>query len=444
MIMERILYSPRLCGTVRAPSSKSEAHRALIAAALAYLYGAGGRPRTVRCPDLNEDIEATARCLSALGAGIRRIGEDFFVTPIITLPPHPLPDCGESGSTLRFLLPVCAALGGLPQAPAGFTVSLLGHGRLPKRPLSPLYEELVAHGTSISPMGSNPLAVQGKLTAGSYTLDGGVSSQFISGLLFALPLLGGDSTLTVTGRIESAPYVGMTLDAITRVTGAVAGELPRFRIQGRNSHPSMPMPPEGESSPVGGDWSGAAFFLTAGVLSAEGDSITLTGLDTTSRQGDKAIVDILRAMGGRIEVRSDGALTAYPSHLRGCVMDASQVPDLVPILAVAASVAEGETRIVGASRLRLKESDRLQTVHAMLTALGGHVTETDDGLIIRGVPRLTGGVVDAAGDHRIAMSGAIAATVCTGCVTVTGAEAVGKSYPAFWDVMDALTRMKNE
>ena len=433
--MEKVLYTPRLTGVVRAPSSKSEAHRALIVAALAGLYGAGGHVRRVRCTDLNQDIEATVRCLSALGAGISREGEDFVVTPIARIPEQAELDCGESGSTLRFLLPVCCALGSVKEAPEGFTVSLVGHGRLPERPLSPLYEELVAHGAVLSPMGSNPLMVQGKLTAGDYAVDGGVSSQFISGLLFALPLLGGDSTLSVTGKIESVPYIHMTTDAISRVTGAVGGDLPRYSIAGTDSHPMFPI--ENCASLVGGDWSGAAFFLTAGVLCGEGDSVTLTGLDLGSRQGDKAVVEVLRSMGGDIRETEDG-LTASSSKLRGVRIDATQIPDLVPILAVAASVAEGETVIFGASRLRLKESDRLRTVSDMIAALGGDITETPDGLIIRGVPSLRGGIVDAAGDHRIAMSGAVAATVCREAVTVVGAESVAKSYPAFWDEFERV------
>ncbi|MBQ9151074.1 MAG: 3-phosphoshikimate 1-carboxyvinyltransferase [Clostridia bacterium] len=436
--MEKILQTPRLCGVVRAPSSKSEAHRALITAALSALYGGDSTVRKVRCTDLNQDIEATVRCLCALGAEITREGEDYLVTPITALPREAVLDCGESGSTLRFLLPVCCALGATAGAPDGFTVSLVGHGRLPERPLSPLYEELAIHGAILSPMGTKPLIVKGKLTAGDYAIDGGVSSQFISGLLFALPLLNGDSTLSVTGRIESVPYIDMTVDAITRVTGALGGDLPAFAVAGRASSPPLPLPTD--TPAVGGDWSGAAFFLTAGVLCETGCSVTLTGLDMNSRQGDKAIVDILRKMGGQIQPDAHGDLTARRSQLRGCVIDAQQVPDLVPILAVAASVAEGETRIVGAARLRLKESDRLKTVSDMISALGGNITETDDGLIIRGVPRLKGGIVDAAGDHRIAMSGAVAATVCTGSVTVVGAESVAKSYPAFWEEFGRLTK----
>ena len=433
--MNTQLLFPRLGGTVRAPSSKSEAHRALICAALSALYGGGNTVRRIRCTDLNEDIEATVRCLSALGSDIQRTGEDFLVTPITALPTEAVLDCGESGSTLRFLLPVCCALGATENAHEGFTVSLAGHGRLPERPLSPLYEELVAHGASLSPMGSNPLVVRGKLQAGTYAINGGVSSQFISGLLFALPLLQGNSHLTVTDKAESVPYIDMTLDAIARVTKAVEGALPAFSIVGRNMVTTIPdgMP----TPPVGGDWSGAAFFLAAGLLTPEGGSVTVEGVDVNSRQGDRAIIDVLTRMGGRFDVR-ERSVVAHASRLHGCDIDATQIPDLAPILAVAASIAEGDTTITGAARLRLKESDRLATVSAMLKALGGDVTETEDGLIIHGKPTLQGGVVDAAGDHRIAMSAAIAATVCQGAVTVCGAEAVAKSYPAFWQDFEAL------
>ncbi len=433
--MDKILHMPRVAGVVRAPSSKSEAHRHLIVAALSHLYGAGDAVRRVRCTDLNEDIEATAQCLEALGAKIIRDGDDFAVTPITALPETAVLDCGESGSTLRFLLPVVCALAATDGAPRNFTVSMRGHGRLPKRPLSPLYEELVAHGAILSPMGSNPLTVQGKLQGGDFVIDGGVSSQFISGLLFALPLLQGESRLSVTGKIESVPYIGMTVDALATMTDAIGGQLPAWTIRGRGSRAFVQA---STTALVGGDWSGAAFFLVAGVLCRAGQSITVTGLDPRTRQGDAAVVDILRRMGGCIELNANGHYVAKASRLRGCEINAEQIPDLVPILAVAASVADGETRILGASRLRIKESDRLATVTAMLTTLGGDMTETADGLIIRGVPALHGGVVDAAGDHRIAMSAAVAATVADGTVTIRGAEAVAKSYPAFWDVFNGI------
>lgn len=431
--MDMQLNTPRLCGVVRAPSSKSEAHRHLIAAALAGFYGAGYAVRRVRCTDLNEDIEATVRCLSALGASIAREGEDFVITPIRQVPETAVLDCGESGSTMRFLLPVVCALGNF--APAGYSVSMVGHGRLPTRPLSPLYEELVAHGAVLSPQGRSPLTVRGALTAGDFAIDGGVSSQFVSGLFFALPILDGNSRVEVTGRVESAPYIGMTLDAISTVTHAIVGDIPSLSIIGRGTATAHQVD---AIMTAGGDWSGASFFLVAGVLGGEGTAITLTGLDAASQQGDRAIVDILRRMGGRVDWEGD-KLIAHPSCLHGCVIDATQVPDLVPVLSVAAAVAAGETRITGAARLRIKESDRLRTVHDMLTALGGDITETDDGLIIRGVQSLCGGVVDAAGDHRIAMSAAVASTRAAEMVTVTGAEAVAKSYPAFWEEFARMT-----
>lgn len=436
--MEKILSSPRLNGTVRAPSSKSEAHRALIVSALAALYGAGTHTRRVHCTDLNQDIEATVNCLSALGAHIVREGTDFLVTPITKIPQHAELDCGESGSTLRFLLPVCCALGAVRGAPEGFTATLIGHGRLPQRPLSPLYEELVAHGAILSPMGANPLVVRGKLSSGRYCLAGNVSSQFISGLLFALPLLERDSEIEIYSLVESVSYIRMTYEILTRVVREIMSAFPvYFKIIGRN-HRSMSAFPEEEIT-VGGDWSSAAFFLTAGILGGVDSAVTLTGLDAKSFQGDRAIVDTLRRMGGDIRVTESGETVASPSRLHGMEIDASQIPDLVPILAVAASVAEGETRIVGASRLRLKESDRLKTVTDMLTALGGDITETADGLIIRGVPCLKGGIVDAAGDHRIAMSGAVASLVCDGPVTIMGAECVAKSYPTFWEEFERIS-----
>ena len=434
--MDKYLNRPRLEGTLRAPSSKSEAHRALIAAALSHLYGGNSNEIRVYCTDLNQDIEATIRCLSALGSKIKKDGDYLLVTPISTLPESAHLYCGESGSTLRFLLPVCCALGSTEDAPEGFITYLHMEGRLPERPLSPLYEELIAHGAILSPVGSNPLTVKGKLTSGDYSLDGGVSSQFISGLLFALPLLGENSTICVTGKVESEPYIYMTQKILLSLVREITCQCPVFYgITGRNHRAT---PTHMNEFSVGGDWSGAAFFLTAGLLNRHG-SVTITGLDTDSSQGDKAIVEVLRRMGGQIHKQDDGSLTVLPSRLHGVEINASQIPDLVPILAVAASVAEGETVITGAARLRLKESDRLQTVSDMITALGGNITETEDGLIIRGVPRLAGGVVDSAGDHRIAMSGAVASLVCEGSVTITGAEAVAKSYPTFWEELERLT-----
>ena len=403
-------------GKIKAIASKSVAHRLLICAAFA------DAPTRILCEETNKDIEATAACLSALGASIQRNAPYYEVMPVspeniikgATLP------CGESGSTLRFLLPVAAALG----ADCSFDLE----GRLADRPLSPLREELESHGISLS--GKNPLTVSGRLCGGEFSIDGSVSSQFVSGLLFALTLMKNEATLTVTGRIESAPYIDITCDALA-IFGAPAQKNENKYIIG--AHPSLTSPSYLE---VEGDWSNAAFPLALGALGGE---VEVCGLNPESSQGDRAIIDILLRFGTDISLSEDGSTyISRRSSLRGTDIDASQIPDLVPVLATVASVAEGKTRIYGASRLRLKESDRLSTVCDMLTRLGAKIEENDDGLIIEGVSALLGGAVSSHNDHRIAMSAAVAASISEHSVEIDGAEAVNKSYPAFWNDVETL------
>ena len=404
--MTTVLPAGALAGTVKIPASKSQAHRLLICAAL------GKSPVTLMCDGFSQDITATARCLQALGAQVQ-MEEDR----LLRLTPGPAADCGvlpcgESGSTLRFLLPVAAAL--------GVTATFRMEGRLPQRPLAPLDEELSRHGVSLHRCGDT-LTVSGRLQPGDYTLPGNVSSQFVSGLLMALPLLDGDSTLTVTGTVESAAYIAMTEDSL-RLSGIrLQKDGWVYRIGGKQTF-SLP-----QTLAVEGDWSNAAFFLCAGALSEKG--VTVTGLNTASAQGDRAVVDILRQFGAKVTENS-GSVTVSAAPLRGITVDATPIPDLIPVLSVVAACAAGETRITGAARLRWKESDRLATTADMLRALGGDVTELPDGLILRG-SALTGGTVDACRDHRIAMSAAVAASRCP--VTVLGSECVGKSYPRFWE-----------
>lgn len=427
--MNLTLIPSALGGCVRIPTSKSEAHRLLIAASLSALYNGDHRPSIcfVECTDTNEDIDATARCLNGLGAQITRTNNGFLVNPITSdalksVPKGVIIDCGESGSTLRFLLPIIPAL--------GLNARIQMHGRLSQRPLSPLYEELVSHGAILSEEGSNPLEVGGSLLDGNrdFSIRGNVSSQFISGLLFALPLLTKDITLTVTDKIESAPYIDMTIDAISKFTDKISGKLPILNISSSgNAKNSLLI--------AGGDWSGAAFWLVAGVIGKR--TITVSGIDIDTHQGDSAIIDVIRSFGGKIEIGENG-ITAYPSRLHGTTVDAAQIPDLVPIIATLAAVADGKTHIVGAERLRIKESDRLMSVTKMLTELGADITELDDGLIISGVKHLLGGTVDSCKDHRIAMSAAVASVVCKSPVNVIGAHHVAKSYPAFWDDYKAL------
>lgn len=405
-----ILPGPRT-GRVIVPSSKSYAHRYFIAAAL------GTRPVTIRCRGICEDVLATISCLQALGAGIREIApEEYLVTPLSAVPEGlcVLP-CGESGATLRFLLPIAGALG----ADAVFR----RRGRLPRRPLSPLSAELCRRGMHIREQGDD-LYCSGHLTPGAYTLPGDVSSQFVSGLLLALPLLPGDSTLTLTTEAESAPYLAMTEEVLTEAGICLHRQGRRYGIPG-GQRPCLPA-----SLSVEGDWSGAAFFLCAGALSREG--ITVEGLSLPTRQGDSAIVDLLARMGAQLQW-SGSSLTVRKGQLHGICADARPIPDLIPPLCVLAAAAEGETHIRNARRLRLKESDRLAGIASLLAALGGRVTERADGLTIRGMPHLTGGCADPRGDHRLAMAAALAALAADAPVTVSGSQCIAKSYPAFWD-----------
>jgi len=412
--MNTIVYPAALRGTVAVPASKSEVHRLLICAALA------DRESVIRCEETNRDIDATAACLRALGAAVTRTAAGFSVTPIGDhLPEEAVLPCGESGSTLRFLLPVCAAL--------GVRARFLGEGRLPQRPLSPLYELLADNGCALSPQGSFPLCLSGRLKPGDYAISGAVSSQFISGLLMALPLLEGGSRLTVTGKIESAPYITMTRRALADFSAAPERQGNVYTVR-----PAV-FRSRGAYA-AGGDWSGAAFWLCAGAMGGEG--VTLTGLAADSPQGDRAIADVVRAFGGRVDWAS-GALTVRPGALTGVTVDVSQTPDLVPAIAALACAARGETHIVGAARLRLKESDRLEAVTRALSALGARITQGPDSLTVAGGP-LVGGTADAAGDHRIAMMAAVAAQICAGPVTVLGSECIAKSYPRFFDDLRRL------
>ena len=391
--MRAVIHPSRLSGEIRAVASKSQAHRLLICAALADTL------TVVECATVSADIDATAACLTALGADIRRDDGAFVVTPIKKVPEQAVIDCGESGSTLRFLLPVLCAL--------GTETTVVMHGRLPQRPLSPLWEELIAHGASPSRPTEDTLAVSGRIGGGTYTLAADVSSQFISGLLFALPLTGEAGRIALTGTLESASYVDMTRRALARFGVTASAEDGGFAVPAGSRYTS---PGRAE---VEGDWSNAAFWICADRIL--GGTLSITGLDPASPQGDRA------AETASLRIAAGSA-----------VIDCRDIPDLVPVLAVLAAVSPGTTRFVNAGRLRIKESDRLASTAALLRALGGTVTEQPEGLEIVGRPRLTGGEVDSANDHRIAMSAAIAALACDGPVLLHGAQAVNKSYPDFW------------
>lgn len=410
--MKIVLQRPAYADELTAPTSKSAAHRALIAAAFA------DEKTELVLRTSCEDIEATVRCLVALGATIERTREGLTVTPVAreNIKKNAVLDCGESGSTLRFLLPVCAALGA--------NATFLRRGRLPQRPLSPLKEELEAHGLRVLEDGA-ALKTSGRIANGEYRIAANVSSQYITGLLFALSLLDLPSSLTLTGAVESAPYIDMTVDTLACFGAVPRKENNRFLIGGMleaKLRSPKKLTPEG-------DFSGAAFPLALGAIGTH--AVTVKGLSLPSLQGDSEILSLLLQFGARIEYKK-AAVTVYPSPLKGIDIDARQIPDLVPILAVIATAAQGTTCITGAERLRLKESDRLAATTAFLSTLGGDIKETADGLVILGGKPLHGGTVDVCGDHRIAMSAAVAALLTDDPVVIEHAECVHKSYPDFF------------
>lgn len=371
----------KLSGTVTAPSSKSVAHRALICAALA-----DGKS-TLKISGISDDIKATVRCVEQLGARVEISGENVTVVPPERIPEKATFDCGESGSTLRFILPVAVAL--------GIESIFTGSERLFERPVAPLLDELKNHNVRCGR--AFPLTVSGKMQGGDFSITGEISSQFVSGLLLAMPLCGG--RLKVSGELVSKPYVDMTV-GVMKQFGIEIGN--NFEIKKQTYHKN--------NFCVEGDWSNAAYFLSLGV--------TVKNLNKNSTQGDKKILEILKN---------------FPSEI-----DASDTPDLVPLSAVIAADKKGKTVIKNVSRLRHKESDRILSTVEMINALGGKAEETKNEIIITGVEKLCGGTVDSFNDHRIVMAAAVAAAKCTGKVTIKNAEAVSKSYPDFFDVYNSL------
>lgn len=395
--MDIKIMPSHLAGTVAAIPSKSQAHRLLICAALA------DRPADLQLDAVSEDIEATIRCLRSLGASIiPRLG-GFHICPIAEPAAMAELDCGESGSTLRFLLPVVAALG------KGAT--LLGHGRLGMRPLTALCMALAGHGCRVEGA-ALPLSIGGSLQSGLYTLPGDISSQYISGLLFALPLLVGNSEIRLLSPLESSGYVDMTIDCLARFGVLVQKTAAGYAIPG-GQHYSAPA-----TLSVEGDWSNAAFWLAANAL---GGRVQMNGLPKQSLQGDRAAWPLCQEFAMHIQ-------SGDPLHIS---INGANIPDLVPILAVLAAATPGETRFYQVGRLRLKESDRIRAVESLLRALGARVESGADFLTVYG-GLLHGGEVDGCRDHRIVMAAAIAASACAEPVVIRGAEAVRKSYPHFF------------
>lgn len=384
----------QLRGTVDIPASKSCAHRALISAALAE------GTSVITGVSMSKDIEATIGAMTALGAEFSVDGTTVTVSGISSRMDKAVIDCNESGSTLRFVIPIAAAL--------GTNSRFIGRGRLPQRPIDIYTRELGKNGIKFLTE-TMPYDITGTLKGGIFEIEGNVSSQFVTGLLFALPLLEGNSEIRLTSHLESRPYVDITIDILRRFGITVESSENGFRIVGGQKYKPY-------DYRVEGDYSQAAFFYVANALGSE---VNIANLVPDSVQGDRKILEILN------ETCYNGSIGCYRA-------DCSDIPDLVPILAVLGAFGSGESVIYNAQRLRIKESDRLVTTAAMLNELGGDVAVTEDGLIIRPTGRMHGGTIDSAGDHRIVMAAAIAATKTDGAVIIRGAEAAEKSYPDFF------------
>ncbi len=412
--MKLKLTPQKLAGQITVPPSKSQAHRLLMATV----------PLRGECVinniSLSDDIKATLNVLTALGKEVDICKDKnslLIKNGIGTVKPLPVIDCKESGSTLRFAIPMALAV----NKGAIFT----GEGRLGERPLTPYKDIFEKNGITWSTAEKGfPLTVAGNLNAGVYRLPGNLSSQFVTGLLMALPLIPGDSVIEIDGPLESAPYVDITLDVLKKfginIIEKEAGQ--RYFIPGNSTYKQTEVTVEG-------DWSQAAFHIAAGIL---GNGVTILGLDQNSCQGDKVILDFVKRMGADIGFH-DRTLYVNPSKLTGCDLNITNCPDLAPVLCLLCALAKGRSRITGAGRLRIKESDRIESITGVLRKLGADAKTTDEGFEFNGVAGLHGSDVSSYGDHRIAMMAAIAVSACCNSFMLEGGDAINKSYPEFWD-----------
>lgn len=403
-----------LFGTVEAIPSKSYAHRALICASFA------NDTTNITCPYISEDIQVTVECLKALGATIARTKQGFRVVPVKeqNRPQSVQLNCKESGTTLRFMLPLLGAL--------NIKATISVEGRLFSRPLEPLISELSAHGMSFSWQDKKILEVSGQLNGGLFKLPGDISSQFISGLLLSLPLLNRSSTIQITGPIQSKDYVTIT-EKVIRDFGVTAPfDAESFIYTIEPQHYDCP----GVYS-IEGDWSNAAPWLVSGAI---GQGVEVTGLSMQSVQGDRAILAALSLVGARVS-RHQQSAASMMEHLRPFTISVSEICDLAPVLAALAAFIPGTSKLTDIQRLRLKESDRVQSICDTLKAFGVTVQLSEDqaALIITGGKQPISCIVDSCNDHRIVMMASILASYATGPVIITHAEAINKSYPLFFE-----------
>ncbi len=390
-------------GETIAVPSKSHAHRLLIAAALKK------GETVIKNIGESDDVLATAQCLCQMGATVTVEKGEARVSGIYQVKKGGNPDACESGSTLRFLMPVAAALG----AECTFT----GKGRLFARPSEELCRVLKEKGAYC-----DGKTVRGQIVGGEYEIDATISSQYLSGLLFALPLLAEDSKIILRGEPVSKNYIDMTLDVLKR-SGISFEKTPYgFFVPGRQQY-KLPDLVECE-----GDWSSAAFMLAAGAV---GKKVSVRGLDIKSLQGDKKIIDVLRLSGAKVNVQGQ-SVSVERGENKPFEADIENIPDLAPILAVVAAGCTGVSRLLHVHRLKIKESDRLEAIKETLSAAGITAKEENDTLIIEGGNPKCGNF-DGKNDHRMVMSAAILAGGAKGDSTITDCEAVKKSYPGFFE-----------
>ena len=411
----------KLKGSVKIPPSKSMAHRAIICAALS-----DGICRIDNI-DYSDDIIATINAMNSLGATIEKHDDYIEVVGIYKninkIKRNRIIDCNESGSTLRFLVPISLLFKG--------SNKFIGKGNLGKRPLTTYYNIFNNQGIKYSYEENNlNLVVDGELKPGVFEVEGNISSQFITGLLFALPLLNGDSKITITKEMESKGYIDLTLKAISDFgIEIINNNYSEFIIKGNQKY-------NARNYRVEGDYSQAAFFLCADGL---GNNVVCRDLDLNSLQGDKEIIDILERMNVVFNANEIGLSGEVNGELISTVIDGSQCPDIIPVLSAVSALSKGTTEIINAGRLRIKECDRLSAVTSELKKLGAQIIEKEDGLVITGVEKLQGGVeVWSHKDHRIAMTLAIASTMCKKPIIIKDYECVAKSYPSFFEDFKAL------
>lgn len=412
----QVTISPgKLSGRIDAVSSKSYLHRILLCAAMS------DRSTRIRLNCRSRDVDATIRCIEAMGAKVEVWEDCLVVCPVdgtTNMDGFPVLDCGESGSTARFVLPMTAAVCG------GGT--LIGEGRLPERPFGAICTVMEENGCTFSSY-QLPMTVTGPLTAGTYRIPANISSQYISALMMSLPLIEGDSEIVFTTEVESEGYLDIT-EAVMRDFGITLEPTGNgYKIKGKQRYRSP-----GELT-AEGDWSNGAFWVAANAL---GCDLQVGNLKEDSLQRDRQIVLVAERLFQGIE-RWDVAAEATPTEI---VINGADIPDIIPISAVMACGRTGRTRFVNCGRLRLKESDRLESVKTLICALGGQAIVDKDDLIVDGCGQLKGGNIDSFKDHRIVMSAAIAATICTEPVTITNAQDVAKSYPEFFADYEELSK----